>query len=60
VSYDAERLAKQKAIEVYEADRVAKRIRELRETPIRGHFDAAHLKSVHACLFQDCRAISRA
>ena len=36
-----------------EADLVAARIRELHESPILGNFDIAHLKAVHAHIFQD-------
>jgi fido (protein-threonine AMPylation protein) len=36
-----------------EADLVAIRIEELHEKPIQGNFDAAHLKAVHAYIFQD-------
>lgn len=36
-----------------EADLVGNRIEELREKPISGRFDFAHLKAVHAYIFQD-------
>jgi cell filamentation protein len=36
-----------------EGDIVAVRIKELAESPLSGRFDAAHLKAVHAYLFQD-------
>jgi cell filamentation protein len=36
-----------------EADLVQNRIAELYENPVRGKFDAEHLKAVHAYIFQD-------
>jgi len=39
--------------EVRERRLVFARLKELREHPIPGHFDTAHLKAVHAYLFQD-------
>ena len=36
-----------------DGDLVAFRIKELAEKPLSGRFDAAHLKAVHAYLFQD-------
>jgi cell filamentation protein len=53
VSGDAERLAEKKARENREANLVANRIRELHLSPVAGVFDLAHLKAVHAHLFQD-------
>lgn len=53
MSDEAERLAERKAQEQREADLVQLRISELREEPIRGNFDAEHLKAVHAHIFQD-------
>ncbi|WP_426422556.1 Fic family protein [Bradyrhizobium genosp. A] len=50
---EAAELAQQKAREEREADLVANRIRELRIDPIKGDFDANHLKAVHAYIFQD-------
>ncbi|MDD3371683.1 MAG: Fic family protein [Alphaproteobacteria bacterium] len=40
-------------IEQPEFDLVANRIEELWETPVRGNFDAEHLKAIHAYIFQD-------
>lgn len=49
-----ERLAEQKAREQQrEADLVQNRIGELYENPIKGNFDADHLKAVHRYIFQD-------
>ncbi|MSP01446.1 MAG: hypothetical protein EXR07_10425 [Acetobacteraceae bacterium] len=45
--------AESTAREAQEAELVSVRIKELRESPIQGKFDADHLKSVHAWLFQD-------
>ena len=53
MSEDEDRLAAQKLREQMEADLVKNRIEELRENPIKGNFDAAHLKAVHAYIFQD-------
>ncbi len=53
MSDDTESPAKQAAQEKREADLVGIRISELHENPIRGSFDAAHLKAIHAYLFQD-------
>jgi cell filamentation protein len=53
VSDETDRLAEKAAWEKREADLVGIRIAELGETPIRGQFDAAHLKAVHAYIFQD-------
>jgi cell filamentation protein len=36
-----------------EADLVGIRIAELQENPVRGNFDAEHLKAIHAYIFQD-------
>lgn len=45
--------ASRKARERREANVVRLRIAELYETPIQGNFDLAHLKAIHAWLFQD-------
>ena len=45
--------ALRKARERREANVVRLRISELHETPIQGSFDLAHLKAIHAWLFQD-------
>ena len=50
---DEVQLAAQKMREQMEADLVKNRIEELRENPFHGDFDAAHLKAVHAYIFQD-------
>jgi cell filamentation protein, protein adenylyltransferase len=53
VNDEAARIAEQKAREEREADLVSNRIRELHVDPIKGNFDAEHLKAVHAYIFQD-------
>jgi cell filamentation protein len=50
---EAARFAEQKVREQREADFVYNRIRELHLDPIKGEFDADHLKAVHAYIFQD-------
>lgn len=52
---DDERLAEKKAREQQqrEADLVQNRIGELYENPIKGNFDADHLKAIHRYIFQD-------
>jgi cell filamentation protein len=50
---EAARLAEQKAREQHEADLVDNRIGELYENPIKGNFDANHLKAIHRYIFQD-------
>jgi hypothetical protein len=54
VSDEDERIADEKARQARrEADLVQLRISELHEEPIRGNFDAEHLKAIHAHIFQD-------
>jgi cell filamentation protein len=53
VSDEVSRAAEQQAREQREADLVRLRIVELAENPIAGNFDLAHLKAIHAHLFQD-------
>jgi fido (protein-threonine AMPylation protein) len=53
VSDEVSEHQEQSAIERREARFVFARIKELFEGPIAGNFDAAHLKAVHAYLFQD-------
>ena len=53
MSDQASPAAERASREQREGDLVASRIKELVEKPIQGKFDAAHLKSVHAYLFQD-------
>jgi fido (protein-threonine AMPylation protein) len=50
---EAGRLAENAARQQREADLVKNRIEELYEQPVKGDFDAAHLKAVHAHIFQD-------
>lgn len=45
--------SEQKVREQREADIVDNRIGELHEEPIKGNFDADHLKAIHAHIFQD-------
>ena len=37
----------------YEADQLIARVTELRADPVRGNFDAAHLREIHRRIFQD-------
>lgn len=53
MSDEAARAAERQARERREGDLVAFRIKELVERPIQGRFDTAHLKAVHAYIFQD-------
>jgi fido (protein-threonine AMPylation protein) len=53
VSDEASKDAERRKREKREADLVSVRAKELYEKPIQGNFDAAHLKAVHAYLFQD-------
>jgi cell filamentation protein len=53
VSGDDSRDAARRAQEVREADLVRLRLAELAETPVEGSFDLAHLKAIHARIFQD-------
>jgi cell filamentation protein len=53
VSGDGSRDAARRAQEVREADLVRLRLAELAETPVEGSFDLAHLKAIHARIFQD-------
>jgi cell filamentation protein len=53
VSDDASDATQREARAQREADLVAVRVKELAEKPVPGLFDLAHLKAVHAYLFQD-------
>jgi fido (protein-threonine AMPylation protein) len=54
VSDEDKRIAEENARQAQrEADLVLNRIRELHEKPIKGNFDAEHLKGIHAHIFQD-------
>jgi cell filamentation protein len=53
VSGDASRETERQAQEAREADLVRLRPAELVETPAEGNFDLAHLKAIHARIFQD-------
>jgi len=50
---DEQRAAEKARDEQREADLVINRLRELRLDPIKGDFDADHLKAIHAYIFQD-------
>ncbi len=50
---DAAGYLEQKTREQREADLVASRIGELYEKPLDGQFDIAHLRAIHAYIFQD-------
>ena len=41
------------ALKRYEYERSKLRLEELREKPLLGKFDLAHLQAIHACIFQD-------
>lgn len=41
------------ALKQFEYERTAGRLRELAQTPISGSFDMAHMKAIHAYVFQD-------
>ncbi len=42
------------ALKQFEYEQSATRLAELREKPIAGSFDLAHLRAIHAHVFQDC------